>query len=950
MPRPARDLESVRDLVSSSLQRGSSQRQILGLVNDQLAAQGSASISLRTLQTQISSWGLLQTRASDKLTGLYDEIERLFKDGVLIHDILHHVNAHLEARGSRTISERTLWTQLKAWGMLRYHRSSLHGLDPETEEEALASGGLDVANGNDSNNAAESPDGDAAADGASAGPLTTVDDIPRLRNGRLQACDPCRSRKVACDNRLPVCRRCLDRNLDRDCVYTIKRRPSLVPQRNDARLGRYSPSRGRRRSIRETPRPHSHSQSLDTLAAAATTTSSHSSHTTIDYDTFVPRNISPQNTRPPGYLGAISHSSVYKETLSRLQQTDRAPHGVSPPTTSSPNHVRKPQKQVDGVDETIRRKLTTVVRETCRFVLRSLPIDLDSLSVPPQEPHRPINGWSHIPGQRILGSLQNHMRGRPRTDAALDPLIDWLCANTTKPVTDDVETQDEWTLQYCDDNLRWESVGIFFTFFGSFRIPTSTGPIITDQGTILSTTDPSECLSMCIQTAKLFTDGSLMLLCLCLRSSIALSMVRGEASKSTPLPLKRATLDPDRILTVSAMATRDSHSAAVSLVTYLGLHVLHNPPDYRPTFGSELARHLMTYTFLFDKIETSFSGRPPLLPRCYVTCPLPLDVPDLDFVGDAHTLQTSLSRVDERGWHLDGRMGTSTLVRARALLSYLMDELIELGLSNQNQRHNGSHRMLSSPSTFEVLQDIKVRAEQTISQFPDYLRYDPQQVQDPEQNSTLVYMCIFIRIEYLQVLFLAERLLQRHSEGNAYYEYDSSGLLLVSYEIVSLIVCLWMHKDRFASERTQFDWLVLNFGASGGGILCMELLRPSFFGGAHPRNPAITRSSIIQQLSLLVGFLEWVSPRTSNSGMCLTCRSIIQRVLDHALNNGVGAAAVQQNEGGMAMDGGVGNDVQDSDLPSSLTDPSWWPPANWESLNFGIDLFNTFDWMGETLQ
>ena len=79
------------------------------------------------------------------------------------------------------------------------------------------------------------------------------------------------------------------------------------------------------------------------------------------------------------------------------------------------------------------------------------------------------------------------------------------------------------------------------------------------------------------------------------------------------------------------------------------------------------------------------------------------------------------------------------------------------------------------------------------------------------------------------------------------------------------------------------------YGAPAGGILCKELQMPSFTG-RHPQDPRITRSSIIQKLSLLVAFLEWVQPMAPNSDLCSDCKSVIQLVLDQALN-GVGGPA-----------------------------------------------------------
>jgi hypothetical protein len=106
------------------------------------------------------------------------------------------------------------------------------------------------------------------------------------------------------------------------------------------------------------------------------------------------------------------------------------------------------------------------------------------------------------------------------------------------------------------------------------------------------------------------------------------------------------------------------------------------------------------------------------------------------------------------------------------------------------------------------------------------------------------------------------------------------------------------------------------YGAPGGGILCQELLRPSF-RGTQSRDRRLSLSNIIQQLSLLVGFLDWVRPSAPNADLCAECKAIIQRVLDHHLN------APRDSEGDL------------------LT-------LNWElknPLDFSFELLDTFDWM-----
>lgn len=104
--------------------------------------------------------------------------------------------------------------------------------------------------------------------------------------------------------------------------------------------------------------------------------------------------------------------------------------------------------------------------------------------------------------------------------------------------------------------------------------------------------------------------------------------------------------------------------------------------------------------------------------------------------------------------------------------------------------------------------------------------------------------------------------------------------------------------------------------APAGGILCLELLKPTLHGG-HPTNPEITRSSIIQKLSLLVGFLDWVKPSAPNSELCASCRAVIQRILDCVLNAAASGEAVPE-------------------------------PFDWAfeaPMDFNFELMDTFDWL-----
>jgi hypothetical protein len=112
------------------------------------------------------------------------------------------------------------------------------------------------------------------------------------------------------------------------------------------------------------------------------------------------------------------------------------------------------------------------------------------------------------------------------------------------------------------------------------------------------------------------------------------------------------------------------------------------------------------------------------------------------------------------------------------------------------------------------------------------------------------------------------------------------------------------------------------FAAPSGGVLCNELLKPSL-----QRTPVqgVTRSGIIQQLSLLSGFLDWVSPSAPNGDLCSSCKAVIQHVLDYALN------APPAEPSGTAPEGAL--DFNIDDFSSDI-----------DAINgyFNFDLLNTF--------
>jgi hypothetical protein len=132
----------------------------------------------------------------------------------------------------------------------------------------------------------------------------------------------------------------------------------------------------------------------------------------------------------------------------------------------------------------------------------------------------------------------------------------------------------------------------------------------------------------------------------------------------------------------------------------------------------------------------------------------------------------------------------------------------------------------------------------------------------------------------------------------------------------------------FSAPGTNEDMQLMGYGVPAAGVLCLELLQPICSSEARAHDPKTTHSSIIHVLNILVGFLDWLAPSASNTGVCNKAKLSIQQALDHVLSNG-------------ALGHGHGSGLQawqaqsSGEMGEALT--------GWEQFNFHFDLMNTSD-------
>ncbi|KAF5000456.1 hypothetical protein FGRMN_1787 [Fusarium graminum] len=588
----------------------------------------------------------------------------------------------------------------------------------------------------------------------------------------------------------------------------------------------------------------------------------------------------------PAFFGPTGHAVIFKETENYLSQ-------------------------VDASDVKYKDTRISESQSTNRILFKDLPPNLRETSIAvlgcvfgPCYGTLIANGiekenrlWSNLTVPAVLNSLESTF-GSTLEPGKLDleRIAEQICNNTARPFLEIETSSQEWIDQLCGPNLRWESIALLWSVLR--RIPGSFEPIEKRELNVLEFGTANESILAFLRhsttLARHFTIGNVIIVDLMFQKAIMESMIAGDAS----------------------LVCWMSHSETVAMMTYLGVHILKNDGNsYKPTLNSEYKRRLFCRVYNMDKAVSAFTGRPPLLSPRFVSTPPPLDLSDVDLAAGGTKLERAVAKLDTLGWNTGGEIYASSLCRACFLTSQILHEIIEIAFGS------------GSNATLETLRNLKQREMDFIAQVPKQMMYSPEDqsdlplrrdiklmnerdLSDPPLATHTVSIRMFFWLTHLQNMFLLERLLVQ------YGEMDEGDVLVVSFEMISLTLLFWTHKDRFRDMRRDLEWILMAFAVPGGGILCQELLQPTF-QGRHPKDSRLSRSSIIQQLSLLVGFLDWVHPSAPNGDLCASCKTVIQRVLDYHLNDPT-------------------NDVGSLEhFSSDLARP----------LNFKFELLNTFDWL-----
>lgn len=133
------------------------------------------------------------------------------------------------------------------------------------------------------------------------------------------------------------------------------------------------------------------------------------------------------------------------------------------------------------------------------------------------------------------------------------------------------------------------------------------------------------------------------------------------------------------------------------------------------------------------------------------------------------------------------------------------------------------------------------------------------------------------QLEHLQNLFFITRMLAKADQLPS----DAHALVKISSDMLRTTFALW---TAASGPSVAFDWLVVSYACPAAGVLCSELLQPDALLLRPGEISCLRRSDVVQQLSLLCGFLSSIGSGAPNASLWTTVKDVISRVLEQTLN------------------------------------------------------------------
>lgn len=719
--------------------------------------------------------------------------------------------------------------------------------------------------------------------------------VPRRRNGKQPACEPCRRAKISCDHSLPVCDRCKRRKTSAKCIYL------------SAPMTRRPPS-----GESNTSREHEQTAGILSTPTPTPTPSIISTHDHLLSPDSRPTE--PGRIQSGGFFGPTNFSAVFEENRDNIGNDIQISNdsGALPSYDSLQTHnfLMLPGNAFGGSPRIqlgikILQKLPD--KRTCDHLLKWFLERMGECS-----PYTPRLISAQI--AHSLWSQWGKEFKEPRRLDDMERISTHLCRNSEHHLQE-AEDYQPWLDSITGPNMRWESVGLIFAALCQSILSLS-------ERDAFFTTQPGQrkdrkhfalelkdCIQACVTLSNYMDYINTVMVGLLTQNLIIATVIMGDAS----LIVWRQIGD------------------LVSMSTALGLH--RQPDNDGPvTFLSECKRRLFTIIFNVDKSSAHLTGRPPALSYRYTRFRFPLDIDDNVFAQGPEALKNAAEKLDANGWNQEGRMTNATYIRAHGYLTIITDEILELSLTG-------------NISDTRII-DLLARLQETYDGFPCYTHYRPNDVYSPSISDSVLWRRIGLRLSYLEQRLTLERL--------AHKSLLLSGQSMVScaLEMLQLTVLFWVQRDRFVEHHHDYDWMLMCWGVPSSGVLCVEILKQ--MKSPHESTIKLPTSEIVQNLSLLVGFFEWIKPSAGNYLLCRRMSKLVKRILDQILNHRVGGRVISQGQGQEGERNGIGiglvedgNDGLGGENGNGNVDVGMMRVDDLDGMGDDVGAFGNLDWLNE---
>ena len=267
--------------------------------------------------------------------------------------------------------------------------------------------------------------------------------VPRRRNGKHQACEPCRKSKQRCDHTMPVCSRCKRRRVTSECKYA----PSPIEVSTKRSTATGVPS------------------STDVVPSSDTTVGLRQSE---GYEIFAAGSTYVQKC-PNGYLGPTAYSAIFLEQQGKLDMGFLDPcKGYYKYTDDAPicehSHNLRVSHKIGchtptaaairlGVD--ILRAMPS--QDICTRLVERYGVFEDIVS------HKPTMKIVHQSWWDTYGPYLKE----PQDAAQLFAVSEELCRNAWSFLGAELpRSQKEWVHSCQGHSFRWELLGVLLSMFG----------------------------------------------------------------------------------------------------------------------------------------------------------------------------------------------------------------------------------------------------------------------------------------------------------------------------------------------------------------------------------------------------------------------------------------------------------------------------------------------------